>query len=267
MKLFILWLSLLALPSCSGLRIGFLWADTFFVQATSRYFTLDEDERAAAQAQVKEVFKALRAEKVPLLAASLESFAGRIEAGRESAAPDFLKEAEPILQSSLRAFEPVFQSLILMEAGHGFKKFDAAFLKRWKKQNALDAEEHAEELLSRYERVVKETIEFTTPEQQKWMEKFAQENSNVHALEIDSRRAVFEAFRGQRDDPQKRDAFVKRYFQDWSGLQTSEYARARTLYQERSRALVEKVLKNLTAKQRMNLVENMRSRANELRGL
>jgi len=267
MKTRILILALLALPSCSALKTGFLWADTFFVQATARYFTLDGDQKNAAKAEVRRVLQTLRSEKVAPLATSMDVFATSVEAGKEGAARDFLKEAEPVFQSTLRAFEPVFQTMVAAEATHGFKKFDAAFLKRWEKQNAFSAEEHAEELLSRYERMIKETIEFTTPEQQGWIEAFAKENAGVHALEIASRKAVFEAFKVHRQDPAKREAFVQRYFQDWNGVQTKEYAQARLKYQEASRALVEKVLKNLTAKQRMNLVENVRSRAAELRGL
>lgn len=260
---------LLAFSSCSKLSTGVYWADTFAASYADDFFTFDSEQKASFRREFLSSFLEVRKNEFPQLALILEGLAAEVEAERLGEEGIERRQAEVmrVLEAAARRFEPLGQKVVARQAELGFARLDNELESRFAKQGEKLATPTAQmaQAKKRIERVIDETFEFLSKEQEALVE--ATLMSNPLRMELDSRRHVHQQFRGARGDPAARVAFVRRYFHDWNSLQSPDYLRARAAYQKASRDLMLKLLASASREQRQNLVENFRGRAAEFRKL
>lgn len=265
----ILLLSLLFLTSCTRLGFALRWADTFVMSSVSDYFELTSDQDAKARGDFKAALSEIQKKDFPDFAGQLESFANLVEKKESSdkAVDQFLDQMDLLFKRSMARFEPMAQNLLADQANSDYKLFDKEFTRKHDKdlQQAKDEKEQFKKALKNVDRFVDETVEFLTDEQKNEVESSVKSQPAPTLLQLESRKALFEKFKSLRKDDEKRKEFISIYLKDWNSLQTPAYQKARAEMLLRIRGLFKKIVSTMTEKQRKNLVENFRIRAEDLR--
>lgn len=268
-KALILGALLLLATACSRLDVGMRWADTIVMSSVDDYFVLDRGQDKAARAEFKTALDSVRREEFPKIADGLDEFVAKTEAGQvnKEYLDKVFADAEALRGRIATRFEPMGQKIVEAQVAEGFKTFDKEFLKKYEKdaKEAADVGEQIDKARKGVDRFVDESIESLTKEQKAQLDEALKKQPPNGVIVLESRKAVFEAFKTQRDDPVKRTEFTKKFFTDWESLHTAAYRESRKAGAERFKNWLVKLFASLTDKQKKNLVENFRSRAAEFR--
>ncbi len=267
-KIYLL-LCVLLLSSCSKLSLAVYWADTFLLAQIDDYFTLTSEQKSEVKKQLQDIFREIRREEFPQLAAMLESMAAAIETGAVSA-----KEAsgwslslrDRLIAMGIR-FEPLGQKLIEWESQKGFRRFDQAFADKQQERFAkISSEERRQkEARKRAERMIDRTVEELTDSQESGLASLLQKNPLL--LEWESRNTVFRNFQKVRESPLERAKFVRLFFTKWEELQTESYLTARSQYRAEWEKFILWLVPKLSPEQRKTAVDNLRVLSKQLQDL
>jgi hypothetical protein len=262
---------LFLLTSCSGLSLGVRWADTFAISQLDDYFTLSGEKSEEAKKEFKEIWISVRKQDFPALADKLDQMALMTEENQLTSTKltQWIDETQEVIRIGLRRFEPFGQNLVEEEAAHGFKRFDREVEKQQEKRSKKfsDSEHIKEETAKRFARLLENTFEELSAEQEKFWQQESKENPLPLLAQEESRKVLWERFKQSRLDPKERKEFVRTWFRNWDSLQTDTYNAARMAQQKRFRVFLWRLWETSNAEQKRKLIENFRGRAKELRGL
>jgi hypothetical protein len=264
----------LALASAGCMKLGTVlnWADTYALSTLSDYFDLNSEQKKQAKKEINDTLRQIEKNEFPAFAAILQDAASQIEKGEwnEEAIEKSIYTAQSLINKAYARFEPLAQRLVEEQASVlGFARFDEAFEKKHRKNLEISssAKEQSNVYKKRFGKWVSETVEFSTPEQEDAWDEFTSKDPYPSSLKLQSHKVVFEKFKATRLNKEARTEFIHLCFTDWLGLQTSPYQQAQAKYREGLRHWIVTQLEKLTDKQKKNLIENLRKRAQELQDL
>lgn len=270
MKLYLLLLStLFCFSSCSKLSVGVYWADTFVISELDDYYTLSSTQKDAARQAFNLAFTEVRRQEFPPFAEALDGMAAEAEKGgmKLDRIEHWHEKLQGILKAAGRRFEPLGQMLVAQQAPLGFKRFDEKFRSKQEEvaKKLKPSDGTVKQAKKRTQRLIDETFESLTPEQEALVDELLKESPLM--LEHESRLASFERFKVVRAEEKSRVAYVRQFFFDWDSVQTPAFLKARDAYRKKSLALMHRLLETASPKQLKTLVENLRGRASEFRKL
>lgn len=252
---------------CSRMDLALRWADTFVMHSVTDYFELTSAQKDHAREEFNKALKEVRREDFAKLAAHLRSVADLSEKNQlhKENIETALKELRVGFLTAGRRFEPMAQKVVTDQVASDFKYFDQEFQKKYAKdlKRAQDPAQARSKLKGRSEDMIDESIEFLTSEQKEWIKDWQTQITPPEIQQIESRKFVFEKFKLVREFEPTRTAFVHQFFTNWESLQSAPYLAAREEYQRKILELTVRIGTTLNEKQRKNLSENFRKRADE----
>jgi hypothetical protein len=271
-KYFISFLAL-ALVSTGCMKLGTVlnWADTYALSTLGDYFDLNAEQKKQAKKEINETLHQIEKNEFPAFAAILQDAASLIEKGEwtEGAIEKSISTAQSLINKAYARLEPLAQRLVEEQATSGFARFDDAFEKKYRKDIEINSssKEQSNIYKKRFGKWVSETVEFSTPEQEDAWTDFTLKDPYPASLKLQSHKMVFEKFKSVRMNKEARTEFIHLCFTDWLGVQAPTYQQAQAKYREGLQHWIIIQLEKLTDKQKKNLIENLRKRAQELQDL
>lgn len=268
---FVFTLLLFILAGCSRLDIGVRWADTLVMSKVNDYFDLTSAEDREVREEFNRAFAEFRHNDFPLFAQSLREAAQAIEDSKMNEARYDAIDAQfvKIWKTGMARFEKMGQMVIDRQVKSEFKTFDEEFQKKYDKELKIanDRDKRVKEDRKSFDRLVDESVEFLTEEQEKDVDTWIYARAEFAPLRVETRRYVFENFKKVRRQENERRAFVTKFFTDWESLQTPEYQKERAASKLEWKKQLLKLANTLNEKQKKNLIANFRRRAEELQKL
>lgn len=259
---------LLTGASCSRLDLALRWADTFVMYQVTDYFELSSEQKSQARGEFNRALTELRREEFPRLAQELRAIAELSDKNELNAANVelHLKRLQEGFLGAGRRFEPMAQKLIADQVPKNFSQFDAEIMRKYEKdlKRAQDPAQARSKLKNRAEDIISDSIGYLTPAQKNVFKEWLRQTTPPQPQQVENRKIVLDKFKEVRAEEETRVAFVRDFFYDWESLQGPEYLKARADYQKKVSDLVVQLAGGLEEKQRKNLSENLRRRADEL---
>lgn len=262
---------LVLLSGCSRLELALRWADTFVMSSVTDYFELTSEQKSQARGEFKKALAEIQKNDFPGMAKTLRDLADATEKNQinDETLENFLKGVLNAFRTSAVRFEPMAQKIVADQVASNFKLFDKEFQKKYDKdlEKSKDPKKHRGQVEDRIERFVDETIGYLSDSQEKQLKEWLDQTPSPDALQLESRKIVFEKFKTARTEEKSRIEFVHTFFSNWESLQTPAYLAARSEYQKKSKSIMLQILLASDDKQRKNMSKNLRGRADELQKL
>lgn len=256
---------------CTKLEVALSWADTFVMSEVSDYFDLSKSQKTQAKSDFNAILLEIQKNDFPRLADILEKAAQAVEKDPLTSewVLSFYDEVEKQVKKSFQKFEPLAQKIVESQAQTNFNLFDKEFEKKFRKDSAKieNPDIQFRETIKKFNRWIDNSIGFLTDPQEEQMRAMLKSYPAPSALQLKSRRVVYESFKRSRADKKLREEIVQKLFKDWDSLQTGEYLAAKKSHQDRIKTWAVEVAKSLNEKQKKNLIKNLKARAAELRKL
>lgn len=259
---------LLTGAGCSRLDLALRWADTFVMYSVTDYFELSSAQKTEARKEFNRALADLKREDFSKLSAELRALAELSDQNAFTAenVENHLKLLQDGFLAAGRRFEPMAQKLIQDQVAVNFKQFDTEVMKKYEKdlKRAQDPAQARSKMKNRADDIIDDTIGYLTSSQKEAFKAWVQQTTPPQVQQVENRRIVLDKFKAIRGEEAARKKFVHDFFHNWESLQGAEYLTARADYQKKIRDFVVQIATTLEEKQRKNLSENLRARADEL---
>lgn len=267
-KMAIVWFALFC-TSCTRLDIGLQFFSFYIKSEVEDMFDLSTPQKDLFEKNFSEELKKVKQDQFPLYAEYLEKIIAIVESNSitgEKVSQVFDQGSEIFLQMPPQ-WKKAVEEVVMTLKPEQFKNFEEYFKKKIKKQrNQAESRRDREKLqLKSMNKWINETLEDLTKAQTDRLNQYIKINPKPYELSIKSQEHVFNQFKENFYDPEKRKIFIQKFLTDWESLQLQEYVKAHDLYLQKLKDFVVDLGLNLNETQKKNLIENLKRRRDELK--